>query len=254
MTRQDVNAKWRIVQLSLVHLFIESEQVEVAMDDCSSTVLTDLPYPDLNMAIMSTARRRPEVLQRILDRCRGKKSPCLIVSNWNDLDHLSGQLQPVCRIPLMRLETSQGAVTGEQLQCCQAADDREVAAANETVSSAFEIPMEAINAAFGRTVPECPGLRVYVAYQSGRIVSSLRISRIGETAVLWCMATMSHLQRQGIGQQLLHSTIASELQTGAREILLLATSAGIPLYNRVGFITLSEASAFLLPGVSRSLS
>ena len=85
-----------------------------------------------------------------------------------------------------------------------------------------------------------------MAKQADSVVSSLRISRIGSTAVIWCMATSPDSQRQGIGPQLLQTAITSERQTGADNFLWLATPAGMRLYEKLEFITLGEASAFLL--------
>ena len=54
-----------------------------------------------------------------------------------------------------------------------------------------------------------PGLQVHVARQEGVVVSGLRVSRIGETAVIWCMATAAARQRSGFGRRLLSAAIAA---------------------------------------------
>ena len=246
MEAEKVDAAWKATRHSLIHLFQESSRFEAILTETFVSVLTPLPYPDLNMAVLGRSSPDSWWLTHFVETCRQKNIPslCLVVGETPEC-HTAG-LQPVGSIPLMQLRNQSAPISASHIHCLPATNDRDIREANHVVAAAFDIPAEAIESAFGGSIPRHPGLRVYVARQADSVVSSLRISRIGSTAVIWCMATSPELQRQGIGHQLLQAAITSERQTGADNFLLLATPAGMLLYEKLGFITLSEASAFLL--------
>lgn len=246
MDAKNVDDAWKVTRHSLIHLFQESSRFRAMQTETFVSILTALPYPDLNMAVLARTRPDTELLAHFVETCRLKNTPCLCLMVGEISEHDAEGLQPVGTVPLMQLHDQRPTLTDPELLCLSAASDCDVTAANRVVAAAFEIPAEAIDSAFGRHLPQHPGLQVYVAKRADVVVSSLRISRLGSTAVIWCMATSPDLQRQGIGQQLLQTAITSERQTGADNFLLLATPAGMRLYEKLGFITLSEASAFLL--------
>ncbi len=246
MEAEKVDAAWKATRHSLIHLFQESSRFEAILTETFVSVLTPLPYPDLNMAVLGRSSPDSRLLTHFLETCRQKYTPslCLVVGETPEC-HTAG-LQPVGSIPLMQLRNQTTPIAASHIHCLPAANDCNIREANHVVAAAFDIPAEAIESAFGGNIPQHPGLRVYVAKQADSVVSSLRISRIGSTAVIWCMATSPDSQRQGIGPQLLQTAITSERQTGADNFLWLATPAGMRLYEKLEFITLGEASAFLL--------
>lgn len=246
MKSQNAARAWNIARQSLVHVFQESVRYDSIQNESSTLILTSLPYPDLNMAILQASKPDPETLAIFVNKCHETKSPCLFLVIGDQAICRDMKFHPVGSIPLMHLQSPPSSNTENNLKCGLADSDIDVIEANCVVATTFDIPAEAINSAFGKGIPKHPGLQVYTAKQAGLIVSSLRISRIGKAAVIWCMATSTHLQRQGIGRQLLLSAIASELQSGADEFYLLATPAGVRLYEKVGFTTISESHVFLL--------
>jgi len=82
-----------------------------------------------------------------------------------------------------------------------------------------------------------------VVRHEGVVVSGLWVSRIGETAAIWYMATAVAQQRRGFGRQVLSAVISAERATVSTEFLLLATPAGQPLCRSVSFEVVLEASA-----------
>lgn len=144
------------------------------------------------------------------------------------------------------IQPAETKVKDASIELSLATSDNEVSQANQTVSLAFGIPRQAIDAAFGSMLPTHSGLRIYVAKHSERVVCSLKISRIESESGLWFMATESQLQREGIGKRILRFAMANEALLGAEQLLLLATHDGLPLYQQVGFTIVARAIAFLI--------
>ena len=249
----EVLERWRLAGFSLVHLCMGAVAFESRLTQRMGLFLSGLPYADLNMAILWGAEGGGEDLAWVVARSESLRVPCLILTPEAGSGAGSGA-GGVCRsvglvaagvIPLMRLvggdlvESESGGV------CGLAENDGEVLVANGVTAAAFGLPLDAVGRVFGSSVPRQPGLRVYVARYEGSVVSGLRVSRIGEVAVIWCMATGVGSQRRGFGRRLLSTAIAAERAAGATEFLLLATEVGQPLYRSVGFEVISEASAWV---------
>ena len=247
---------WQITGESLVQLFggecqsSDTFQQHSRNLGSSAWALTGLPYPDLNMGIVSAEATHENAMSNVVQRCNAEKIPCLILSHGaDDLCRAMGA-QEVGAFPLMHLSANSIDQHEDDGGCKLATCDSEVQEGNLAVSSAFGLPVEAIDYAFGKGVPNDSRVRVYVAKRSNRVVCSLRISQVGQVAVLWCMATEPSFQRQGIGKRLLQFALSAEKELGAVQMLLLATPDGLHLYQAVGFKTIAQASAFLISSES----
>lgn len=256
-----IESLWKSSRQSLVLLFegqsfltLESHHL---INDSFACVLTGLPYPDLNMAIVSstkdpnTALETQTVLDKIVQHCKLRNLPCLLLSDGVDALCESQSLTNVGNFPLMVIDQTSihpydAIVDDTSIELSLAISDNDVSQANQTVSLAFGLPSQAIDSAFGSQLPTHSGLRVYVAKRSGRVVCSLRVSQVDTISGLWCMATEPQLQRQGIGKRLLSFAMSNEKTLGAEQLLLLATPDGLPLYQQVGFKTVAQSTAFLI--------
>jgi GNAT superfamily N-acetyltransferase len=67
------------------------------------------------------------------------------------------------------------------------------------------------------------------------------------------MGTAAEHQRQGAGRAVLEYAIRYHTERGATTFYLLATAAGKPLYERVGFRTYSEGAVWVA-GASTQVS
>lgn len=259
-----IESMWRTTGESLVQLFGGACKTNETFAQLSGNLgtaawaLTGLPYPDLNMGIVSAEANRENSMNNVVQRCKAQKIPCLILSHdADDLCHEMGA-QEVGVFPLMHLSANGVDQHADDGACKLATCESEVQEGNLVVSSAFGLPLEAIDYAFGNGVPKDSTVRVYIAKRecaashshasdrTSRVVCSLRISQVGNVAVLWCMATEPSLQRQGIGKRLLQFALSAEKELGAVQMLLLATPEGLHLYQAVGFKTVAQASAFLV--------
>ncbi|MGH6992074.1 MAG: GNAT family N-acetyltransferase [Caulobacteraceae bacterium] len=117
--------------------------------------------------------------------------------------------------------------------------------AGDLISSAFQLPREA----FARALE--PGMRsnlaasTFVAFAGDAPMSSATVTRTGDTAGVWSMATPPEHQGKGMGRALLSRIIERLSREGVERFYLFATAAGFPLYRSLGFVTLAEQPAWV---------
>jgi GNAT superfamily N-acetyltransferase len=90
-----------------------------------------------------------------------------------------------------------------------------------------------------------PGVEYFLAWAGDDPVSTVTTLADGPTVGIWTMATAPARQRQGAGRTLLSHALAHHRARGAELFYLLATEAGQPLYERVGFHTLAEPAVWV---------
>jgi GNAT superfamily N-acetyltransferase len=110
----------------------------------------------------------------------------------------------------------------------------------QVLADAFTFPLDATRRVLGERMLNAHGLTVYLAYRDGQPVSTVTTSQSGPVVGVWAMATAAAQQRQGAGYALLTQVMAQHRERGARAFYLYATEAGKPLYERIGYRTVSE--------------
>jgi ribosomal protein S18 acetylase RimI-like enzyme len=93
-----------------------------------------------------------------------------------------------------------------------------------------------------------PVRRVWGVYDSGEMVSCATTVEVGDTVVLWDVATRPNCQRRGYGKTLLnviHARYADSSQT--RQFLLSSSDAGYHLYESLGYETVAWWQAWSRP-------
>ena len=116
----------------------------------------------------------------------------------------------------------------------------ELAAAAQLIAAAFDFPPDATQRVMGERILNAHGLTLFLAYRDGQPVSTVTTSRSGPIVGVWAMATPPAHQRQGAGYALLTQVMAHHRERGAASFYLFATAAGKPLYDRIGYRTVSE--------------
>ncbi len=77
-------------------------------------------------------------------------------------------------------------------------------------------------------------------------MSGVCTSGVGSTVGIWTMSTPPEKQRQGAGQAVLRAAMQDHAKRGAETFYLIATAAGKPLYDKLGFSTVDELSIWLV--------
>lgn len=114
-------------------------------------------------------------------------------------------------------------------------------------SSAFAMEQAWVDRTFAAaSLLEAGQLAFYVAYRKGVPMSGVCSSASGSTVGIWTMSTPPEKQRQGAGQAVLLSAMQDHVKRGADTFYLIATAAGKPLYDKLGFETVDELSIWLI--------
>jgi GNAT superfamily N-acetyltransferase len=87
---------------------------------------------------------------------------------------------------------------------------------------------------------------VYLASRDGEAMSTVTATHHGATAGIWRMATPPAHRRKGVGRALLTSVMEGLSRVGVARSYLLATEAGRPLYESLGFRATHDCRAFVL--------
>ena len=77
--------------------------------------------------------------------------------------------------------------------------------------------------------------KIWILKEDGVMVSTVTTMLVDEALTVWCMATPPQYARKGFGKALLGDVLARNVNTGAKNGLLGATSAGQPLYEASGW-------------------
>jgi ribosomal protein S18 acetylase RimI-like enzyme len=85
---------------------------------------------------------------------------------------------------------------------------------------------------------------VLVAEQDGQIVGGAAIAAFGRSGWIGALGVAARARRRGIGTALTDGCVTRLRAAGAETVLLYATQAGLPVYQRVGFRSEGEAHAW----------
>ncbi len=162
---------------------------------------------------------------------------------------VAGQLAPTARelglhplgsIPIMTCGGAGEAETPGDYGVVRVESVQDLRAANDVAAEAFGLPADAVQRVWGPAILDGPGVDVFLARREVTPVGALQTTRFGAKVGIWGMATTPAYQRQGAGRVLLGVAMAYHRARGAALFYLGATEAGRPLYERVGFRTVTE--------------
>ena len=85
----------------------------------------------------------------------------------------------------------------------------------------------------------------YVAYVNGEPVSTAAIVTGAGVIGVYNVATLPANQRRGYGEAVMrHAVIQAQRQTPDSPVILQSTAAGLKLYERMGFRTVTKVSVY----------
>ena len=88
------------------------------------------------------------------------------------------------------------------------------------------------------------GGEVFVALRRSEIVGGAAVAGFGTTGWIGALGVLAHARRRGIGTALTEAAATWLRDGGATTVLLYATAAGLPIYQRVGFVGDGDAHAW----------
>ncbi|MFO6425060.1 GNAT family N-acetyltransferase [Motilimonas sp. KMU-193] len=91
-----------------------------------------------------------------------------------------------------------------------------------------------------------PNIKVLLAYQGKQAVASALLYKTGEVIGLHQVGVKPACQGQGLARDLMHTLIAMSAKWQGRYVVLQASAAGLPLYQRLGFVSQFKISNYRL--------
>jgi len=111
----------------------------------------------------------------------------------------------------------------------------ELPAAQAMIATAFDIAPAIAEIALPTARASDPKREAWGLFDNDELVSCVGVVTVDETVVIWSMATPPAHQRRGYGRRLLAASLAGARDAGATTSLLVASPAGAPLYQSVGY-------------------
>jgi hypothetical protein len=126
-------------------------------------------------------------------------------------------------------------------------DAREMSNFGDLAASAFAMDRAWVDRTFAAaSLLDAPAMAFYVAYRGEVPISAVCCTGAGSTVGIWTMSTPPDKQRQGAGRAVLLAAMQDHVKRGTETFYLIATAAGKPLYDNLGFKTVDELSIWLV--------
>ena len=241
---------WRLVGEGLALCYRAAPGYEARLTPHASLILSGEPVADLNYAVIDRGLHAEEHLREYGELIQARNlSAYIFLSDVvsTSLASLAQNLglQRVGEMPLMTYTPTHVPAQSGDYHCERVEGEPALREANRVAASAFGLPEDAVQRAWGSIMLDGPGVDVFLARQHGEAISSVQTTRMGATVGIWAMGTAEGHQRKGAGQALLNHVIGYHAGQGATLFFLCATAVGQPLYERVGFRTLAKAVLWL---------
>ncbi len=246
----DEAAKLGILMAQAVPAMLACAPRAVAMTFPASVLaLSGEPFADLNMLVVGPEPEPERVLAAGAEAAASHGVPLLAVFTppvAQRLAPLAPELgfAPGGRMPLMLLQAD-APITPQGVCKVKRVDESTAEIAGRLQAAAFGLPEASMTKLLdgSRSAPQPPF--VFIASREGVAMSSVTVTVHGDTAGVWSMATPPEHQRKGVGRALLTSVLSGFHAYGIRRFYLMATEAGRPLYESIGFQTIGHCDVWL---------
>jgi len=215
----------------------------------SVLALSGEPFADLNMLVVGPEPEPERTFAAGAEVAARHGVPLLAVLTPPVAQRLASLapefgFTPGGHMPLMLLRAD--APVAPQGVCkVKRVDESTVEIAGRLQAAAFGLPEASMTKLLegSRLAPQPPF--VFIASREGVAMSSVTVTVHGDTAGVWSMATPPEHQRKGVGRALLTNVLSGFHAYGIRRFYLMATEAGRPLYESIGFQTVGHCDVWL---------
>jgi GNAT superfamily N-acetyltransferase len=219
--------------------------------------LTDEPLADFNVLTLGDDPDAEGFLIRSVARARERGLPLLATMSPRVAQTLAPVatrlgLAPVGGAPLMVLRAGTPVWPGRPVKVTRALGPELVGIAGDLVAAAFDVPRDIVARCIDVGVTETAGIETYIGWGDDGPMSVVSVTPAGNTAGITLMATPPRHQRKGMGHALLTQVITDYRRRGVERFYLAATEAGRPLYGRLGFETIADLAAWVLPPATKA--
>jgi GNAT superfamily N-acetyltransferase len=236
---------WRALNEAAILLYRAAPGYEARLTPDAMMVLTGEPVADFNCLGICGGSDPTAQLREFVQVAQSRNLPLLAFF----AEELNEELAPAARslglqqagnVPLMTYHPRAGGTAASQFRITKVESEEDLRHRLLLASSAFGFPLDIAGRVFTPATLDVPGIECFMARRNGTPFSSVWTTRGGSTVGIWGMATPPEQQRQGAGHALLTQVIADHVERGAKLFYLIATEAGFPLYQRVGFQTVAN--------------
>jgi GNAT superfamily N-acetyltransferase len=214
--------------------------------------LTGGPSADFNMALFGEDPEDPAVFDDFVSRVNARGLSALAMMSGAAGQHLGPAAKAKGLIeagtaPLMVRSGRLPEQRASEFFTRRATEVHEMSLFGDLAASAFAMDPGWVHRTFAAaSLLDAPAMGFYVAYRGDLPMSSVCTSGAGSTVGIWTMSTPPEKQRQGAGRAVLVAAMQDHLRRGADTFYLIATPAGKPLYDSLGFKTVDELSIWLV--------
>ena len=105
--------------------------------------------------------------------------------------------------------------------------------------------MSEVNLVLGEKTLEIPFVRHYLGWLDNIPIGTATLVLTEEVAGVWNVGTLAEYRRRGVAARLMRHMLADARGLGFDRSMLLASNDGQPLYERLGYRTLSNVRVFV---------
>jgi GNAT superfamily N-acetyltransferase len=246
----EVNDLWRLVGEGLALVLRGAPKYAARLTPDAALALSGEAVADLNYAVIGSGLDPEARLREFSQAISADQLPIVVLLAAEVTQQLTQPAQAagfrhVGSMPLMLHDAPLPPGSDGTYRVTQVTDADALREANAVAARAFALPEDAAQRAFGAPLLAAPGVELFLARQSATPISSVQTTRFGSTVGIWTMATPPEHQRKGAGRALLEQVMQHHRDGGVTRYFLCATQAGYPLYDRLGFRTVSECAVWV---------
>lgn len=131
------------------------------------------------------------------------------------------------------------------LAITRVSDARDLTTFRTLLSRVFHIAREEAEMVLGDNALGVGEVRHYLGRLDGEPVGTLSMVMSGPVPGIWNVGTLLEHRRSGIGTTLMRHALREAAQEGHTSSMLLASKEGVPLYEHLGYRTLSMVRIFV---------
>lgn len=249
--RANTASLWTAARRDLAMFFSYIDGAEVVLRGNAFIGLTGGPTADFNMALFGEDPDELTILNDFVSRANDTGVSAMAVMSGA----ARGRLDPVAKAkglipagtaPLMARSGASRDKPSSEFVTKRVTEAHEMSIFGDLAASAFAMDRAWVDRTFAAaSLLDAPAMAFYVAYRGDVPMSAVCTTGRGSTVGIWTMSTPTDKQRQGAGRALLLAVMQAHVKRGAETFYLIATAAGKPLYDKLGFDTVDELSIWL---------
>ncbi len=166
----------------------------------------------------------------------------------DDLGYVQVDSMPAMWLDNIDIALQQGSRPTDPVEVKRVEEGIERATFRSVLLQVFDMPTQEVEIILADEAFDVPNIRHYIARAEESTVGTASVVIGGEIAGIWNVGTLTQHRRRGIALQMMYRALAEAHDAGCRSSMLLASRDGTPLYEGLGYSTLSTLRVFIPTG------